>query len=123
MKHINSLILILAAAGCAQVSLEPAAPSIDLSPLGCGYKWFQTGYSQNIRVKDCDADRSALRTEMMIQASAHAWEVGGMRCPAQCPPRELKDTTPWENPEPNGACLQGRVYFLTRVFLQCTGSR
>lgn len=120
VSRITTLIFVFAVAGCAQRSLESARPNIDLSPLDCGYKWFQTGYSSDVLIENCAMDRSVFRDSLSQKAVAHAWEVGALRCPMECPPQELKDTVEWDNPLPDGSCKEGRLYYLARVFLQCT---
>ena len=109
---------LIGLAGCAAQDRQPFLPQPDLSPLGCGYKWFQTGYSPVRRVP-CDADRSALHTGETALAEAHAWEVPRTRCPEACPPVPLQDTAATAPAFPEGRCYDGYVYYTFRIFAQC----
>ena len=114
----STMLLVLGLTGCSSNEPEPNRPSVDHTPVGCGYKWFQTGYSPYL-VMDCAADRSALRAAQTELAVTHAWEVAKARCPGACPPRELTDTVDTPPNAPDGVCRGGRIYFTARVFLQC----
>ncbi len=107
------------AAGCESRRLEFLQPEIDMSPVGCNYKWFQTGYSSQLPVV-CSEERGAdfhlMQTELAGQA---AWDIAEQRCPASCPPRELKDPSVWTEPNPDGVCRQNLVYYTKRVFFGC----
>ena len=111
-------VLLLALCGCASRELAKYNPKIDLTPLGCGYKWFQTGYSPT-REYDCDMNRDAIRETELKLANENAWEVAHQRCPAECKPVELKDSVQWQNPHLDGVCRSGVVYFNMRIFLSC----
>jgi hypothetical protein len=112
---------MLAVAGCSHNSaLDALRPRLDMDPVGCGYKWFQAGYSPAIRIP-CEADRSHLRATNISLAREHAWHIAGQRCPDTCEPTELQDSVEWKNPMPNGACRNGYAYFSTRVFFRCGG--
>lgn len=105
--------------GCAGTKdLKNFRPEVDLSPVGCGYKWFQSGYSPTVH-SSCDADRSTIREAQIALARSHAWEVAENRCPDSCPPRELADSVEAEDRYPDGVCRDGYTYFTTRVFFQC----
>jgi len=107
-------------AGCESRGLELLQPEIDMSPVGCNYKWFQTGYSPQLPV-DCAQERSAdFGLTQIDLASRAAWDVAEHRCPASCPPRELKDTSVWTEPYPDGVCRQNLVYYTKRVFFGCS---
>lgn len=115
--------LSLLLGGCAGVGApEPLRPQVDLSPLGCGYKWFQSGYGPTLEMA-CAADRSALIDEQMALAAEHAREVARTRCPAACPPLELVDPGDPGDAFPDGVCNSGFVYFTTRLFFQCGDSK
>ena len=116
--------LLLAAtllAACGHQSVDAPRPAIDLSPVGCGYKWFQSGYSPELAMS-CDADRTGLVETETARAVDHAWEIARQRCPSECPPRELQDTTERPPVAPDGVCRGGRVYFTARVFFECRGA-
>jgi hypothetical protein len=115
-RYLLSLLLI---GGCAaERDLGPVRPAIDVSPLGCDYKWFQSGYSPTIRVP-CESDRSGLAEHNVQLASDHAWEIARQRCPSECGPIELQDSIDSTAAEPQGVCRNGYAYFSTRVFFQC----
>ena len=110
---------ILLLSGCAGVKERgPLRPDVDLSPLGCGYKWFQSGYSPSMEMA-CDLDRSHLAEEQTELAREHAREVARNRCPTACPPVELVDPGDPGDAFPEGLCTSGFVYFTTRLFFQC----
>ena len=117
MQYLFVAIIILLSA-CSTKSTF-LAPQLDLSSLECGYKWFQSGYSKTLAVEDCTSNRTALRQTLEPEAKRAAWDAAKARCPVDCPPVQLPDTVEWDNPEPNGACRNGFVYFLDRVFFQC----
>ena len=108
----------IALAGCAQTELTTHRPQVDTSPVLCGHKWFQSGYSPDLTV-DCSADRASLRDAQTVLALEHAWEVARARCPSVCPPRELRDTVEWQPTSPDGICRGGRVYYTMRAFFEC----
>ncbi len=113
------MIGLLGISGCAGTSERaPMQPEIDLSPLDCGYKWFQSGYSPTLEIA-CDADRSHLIASQKKLASVHARDVAGTRCPQSCPPAELTDPGDPGDKFPDGVCNAGFVYFTTRLFFQC----
>ncbi len=93
-------------------------PAVDLSPLDCGYKWFQSGYSPTLEMS-CEADRSQIVDEQMALARQHAREVARARCPEVCPPEELVDPGDPGDAFPEGICNAGYVYFTSRLFFQC----
>jgi hypothetical protein len=119
--HISRIVtpLLLGLAGCAQPALELPALAVDVSPVDCGYKWFQTGYSPRVRVESCETGRDELRNRLTVEAVEHAWDTARVRCPVACPPAELSDTVEWENPLPDGSCKDDRLHYITRVFFQC----
>lgn len=115
----RTVMLVLLLAGCASSNdLRDLRPDVDLSPVGCGYKWFQSGYSPTIQIP-CDQDRRPLKTEYQALARAHAWEVAQKRCPGACAPTELQDSVETDDRNPDGVCRGGYAYFSTRVFFQC----
>ena len=119
IEHLCLLLIILLFNGCSGTPRVPdLRPKVDLSPVGCGYKWFQSGYGPTLEMP-CDEDRSPLRSEQIALAIDHAWETARTRCPQDCPPRELEDSVPAEDRFPNGVCSNGYAYFTTRVFFQC----
>ena len=118
MTARSALLLALGLVGCSSTEPSLNRPVVDLSPVGCGYRWFQTGYSPYLTM-DCAADRSALKAAQTQLAIAHAWAVAAERCPSDCPPRELEDTVDTPPNAPDGVCREGRVYFTSRVFLEC----
>ncbi len=110
-------------AGCESRRLELLQPEIDMSPVACNYKWFQTGYSPQLPA-DCSQERGAeFRLTQSDLANKAAWDVAAQRCPASCPPRELKDTSVWTEPYPNGVCRHNLVYYTKRVFFGCSTQR
>ena len=114
--HVAALLLLC---GCAGVKeREALQPDIDLSPLGCGYKWFQSGYSPSIEMA-CDLNRQHLAETQMELAREHAREVARTRCPADCAPVELIDPGDPGDAFPEGLCTSGFVYFTARLFFQC----
>ena len=118
-RLVIGLVVMACLVGCATPQqIKTNRPTVDLSVLECGYRWFQTGYSQYYNLA-CDADRTFLKSRLTQAANAHAWEVAQKRCPARCPPVQLQETTPWKNPQADGVCREDNVYFLTRVFFQC----
>ena len=71
--HLLMFVLLLFG-GCASTYEHgPLRPEVDLSPLGCGYKWFQSGYSPTLEMA-CDQDRSDLIDSQMALAREHAQE-------------------------------------------------
>lgn len=112
------LLVVLALGGCAKSELRSLKAEIDMSPVDCGYKWFQSGYSPDIYI-ECELNRDHLQPEQTALAIDHAWSIANTRCPIKCPPRELKDTVEWENPSPDGVCRDGVIYFYSRLFFQC----
>jgi len=115
------LFSALIAGGCSTQSLPAPRPEVDLSPVGCGYKWFQSGYSPD-RLIDCDHDRSELHGPEKQLAVEDAWRIARNRCPSACSPIELPDTVPSPDRLPEGRCDQGIVYYVSRVFFQCSES-
>jgi hypothetical protein len=113
------LAIVVCLSGCAGTTrIEDMRPQVDLSPVGCGYKWFQSGYSPTVEIP-CDRDRAPMREEQTALARADAWEIAEERCPDACGPIELRDTVASEDRFPNGVCRNGYAYFSTRVFFQC----
>ena len=110
------LSLLLTA--CASRAPPTNRPAVDLTELGCGYKWFQTGYSEYLNIA-CERDRTSIREAQTQLARAHAWDVARLRCPTECPPTELADTVEFDDNFPDGVCRGDKVYFLTRVFFAC----
>lgn len=47
-------------------------------------------------------------------------QVTKTRCPRECPPVELQEPVSWSNPQIEGVCREGRVYFLSRMFFECS---
>lgn len=113
------LLAIFVVSGCATQNLSAPRPQVDLSPVGCGYKWFQSGYSPD-RLIDCDHDRSELHESEKQRAVEDAWRIARSRCPSVCPPIELVDSVPSADRLPEGRCRQGVVYYVSRVFFQCS---
>ena len=68
--------------GCAVFDNPPLKGELDLSPVGCRYKWFQSGYSPDL-AKSCDAPREHQREEQTLLAQINAWDIAGQRCPAR----------------------------------------
>ena len=93
-----------------------------MTPLGCGYKWFQSGYSPTLDLP-CDQDRQRLAGKQMELARAHAREIASARCPEACPPVELVDPGDPGDAFPEGVCNNGFVYFTSRLFFQCQTQR
>ena len=113
------LITLLSMAGCSSSQpAGPARPEIDMTPLGCGYKWFQSGYSPTLQMP-CAQSRELIAEAQMALASAHAREIAEARCPAGCPPVELVDPGDPGDAFPDGVCSNDFVYFTTRLFFQC----
>lgn len=121
---LAALLLIPAIlAGCADRQPALNKTEINLGPVDCGYKWFQTGRSPDLAI-DCALPRGEeVRSSQTVFAIAHAWELARDRCPASCPPRALKDTSVWEEPNPDGVCESGYVSYTAREFFQCGQSR
>ncbi len=117
---LASLTLLLGGCSSFDAPKRPR-PQVDLSPLGCGYKWFQSGYSPTLEM-DCAKDRRALVNAQMALAAEHAREVARTRCPEACPPVDLVDPGDPGDAFPDGVCNSDFVYFTTRLFFQC-GSR
>ena len=104
---------------CAAPAQMTNRPNVNLSPLDCGYRWFQTGYSEYISMS-CQDDRAPLKETQTRMAEDHAAQVALKRCPSECPPVEVQEPVLWDNPQADGVCREGRVYFLTRKFYQCS---
>lgn len=120
MKALKVVCLgLVCLSGCSGTNeLQINRPEVDMSPVGCGYKWFQSGYSPTLE-RPCDQDRSDLQESQRVLALDHAWEVAETRCPTACPPIELQDSIEVEDQFPEGVCRNGYVYFTVRVFFQC----
>ena len=117
MKYI--LAILIGLSGCAGTQeLRDLRPAVDLSPVGCGHKWFQSGYSPTIQ-SACSLDRSSIRSAHRGLALDHAWEVARTKCPDVCPPVELSDSVEAVKRFPDGVCRDGLVYFTERIFVQC----
>jgi hypothetical protein len=71
----------------------------------------------------CQASRTHLKEEQTRLAQAHAAQVALTRCPRECPPVERQEPVPWTNPQAAGVCREGRVYFLSRKFFECSKQR
>ena len=117
MKN-SILIVLLLLTGCASnEEIAGLVPIVQMSPVGCGYQWFQSGYSPPMQIS-CDVDRTPLREEQNELAREHAWEVATSRCPESCAPIELEYSG-----EPdrslNGVCRNGYAYFSEQLFFQC----
>jgi hypothetical protein len=115
----TALFTILVSSGCATKSFQENRPQLNMSPVGCGYKWFQSGYSPD-RLLDCSEDRSELHAPEKQLAVADAWRIAISRCPNACPPIELSDSAAAEERWPEGRCDHGVVYYVSRVFFQCS---
>jgi hypothetical protein len=117
MKRVAlSVVLVAACAGPDPV--VPLRPVIDLAPVGCGYKWFQSGYGPTLRIP-CEQDRAPFKQAQTALARDHAWEIARTRCPAACGPVELQDTSGSIDRFPDGVCRDGYAYFSTRIFFRC----
>ena len=105
--------------GCSSSGAPgPQRPELDMTPLGCGYKWVQSGYSETLEMP-CEEDREHLAEAQMALAAEHAREVANARCPVECPPVELVDPGDPGDAFPDGVCNNGFVYFTRRLFFQC----
>lgn len=119
MTWTRLVILSLVATACGSQDIQTDILSIDMRPLDCGYKWFQTGRSPAL-TRSCDLPRGEdLKAQQTQLAVGHAWSIAKERCPLECPPMELNDPSEWEEPFPNGACRDNHVYYTARVFFQC----
>ncbi len=117
-RFAGPLALVLIA-GCSNTQpVGPLRPDMDMTPLGCGYKWFQSGYSPTLQMP-CAQDRGPIAQAQMDLAGAHAREIANARCPAACPPVELVDPGGSGDAFPEGVCNNDFVYFTTRLFFQC----
>lgn len=113
------LAILIGLAGCAGTQeLQDLRPNIDLSPVGCGHKWFQSGYSPTIQ-SACGASLSSRRDAQLNLALKHAWEVAHAKCPDACPPVALVDSVEAVDRHPDGVCRNDQVYFVQRIFVQC----
>lgn len=117
MRTAGILAAVAFTAGC-HTSSDPRLlrPSVDLSPLSCGYKWFQSGHA----MLSCDEYQVAKRERLVELARADAWEIANQRCPVACPPVELKDTAETDGPASQAGCRGGIAYYPSRVFFQCS---
>lgn len=120
MRALEIMSLSLAClSGCAGTNEPPInRPQVDLTPVGCGYKWFHSGYSPTLE-RLCEMDRSDLVDAQRSLARDHAWDTARIRCPEACPPVELKDSIETDDQFPAGVCRNDIVYFTVRVFFQC----
>lgn len=119
MTWMRLVVLAMLAPACSSQSIQTGSVTIDMRPLDCGYKWFQTGTSPTIR-QSCDLPRGEdLLTQQTRLAVEHAWSMARERCPSECPPIELNDPSEWDEPFPNGVCRENQVYYTARVFFQC----
>ena len=111
MTWTRLVILSLVATACSSQDIQTGIVSIDMRPLDCGYKWFQTGRSP-VLTRSCDLPRGEdLKAQQTQLAVGHAWSIAKERCPLECPPIELNDPSEWEEPFPNGACRDNHVYY------------
>ena len=114
---------MLATACSSQQNVQTGVVNVDMRPLDCGYKWFQTGRSPALQ-RSCELARGeGLKAQQTQLAVAHAWSIAKERCPSACPPIELNDPSEWEEPYPNGMCRENQVYYTARVFFQCAYPR
>jgi hypothetical protein len=104
--------------GCAAQQTPVHRANIDTTPLGCGYKWFQAGYS-DAQEFDCKLSRSSIRRHELLLANENAWDVALARCPQECKPVEIQDSVETVDRFPDGICRNGVLYFSTRVFFSC----
>jgi len=114
------LLLLLFVGGCMTREFTLDGPHVDTTPLGCGYKWFQAGYSPTQEFT-CELSRESIKKHEMALATKNAWEVARTRCPKSCKPTELKDSVISEERFPEGICRNGTLYFSTRVYFLCGG--
>ena len=115
-----ALLVCVLGPGCQTRESSFEIPSIDTSPVDCGYKWFQSATSPKLQ-RSCALPRDeTLKASQEDFAIQRAWEIAGQRCPEACPPRELRDTSGSEDPFPDGRCRDDRVHYTVHVFFQCT---
>ena len=118
MRVCVLLMFTLSLIGCAAKTTGYLKPEIDMSPVGCGYKWFQSGYSPERRL-DCRVDREWIHASEKSLAIEDAWRIARARCPEACPPEELEDSVATEDRLPEGRCQDDKVYYVSRVFFRC----
>lgn len=117
MMRVLGVVALLA--GCTPTEgVRGLRPQVDLSPVGCGYKWFQSGYGPTVQIP-CNQDRAPLSEEHKALAREHAWEIAERRCPDACASVEIDDSVAVEDRTPNGVCRGGYAYFSARVIFQC----
>ena len=112
------LIVWVVLTGCVTKNNFAPTPHIDTTPLGCGYNWFQAGYSPT-REFDCKQKRNAIRESELLLANESAWTVARARCPVNCQPREIQDSIESVDRFPQGVCRNGVLYFSTRIYFSC----
>ena len=116
MRMLGFLVLLAMTAGCQSGDdFNRLRPAVDLSPLGCGYKWFQSGHA----MLTCAEYQATERDRLVELARADAWQIAKTRCPDTCPPIELEDPVADDGPSSQAGCRGGIAYFPSRVFFQC----
>ena len=114
---MRRFVFIVALAGCSHGgSIQHQMPLVDMSPLGCGYKWIQSGHA----AIDCDQADAMPIKQKTLMATDDAWRIARERCPSTCPPRELRDTSAGPERPGSNDCHSGTIYFQKRVFFQCS---
>ena len=119
MRFLIFLSAMLSLSACASKNFDAPTAQIDLSPVECGYKWFQSGVSPGVQ-QNCDVPRTEqFKVAQQALAKENAWQIARERCPSACPPRELNDPTKGEERNPDGSCRDSRLYYGAQVFFQC----
>jgi hypothetical protein len=115
-RHFFLIVIIFG--GCAVKPNLAYQAKMDMTPLGCGYKWFQAGYSE-AQEFDCNLSRISIRENELQLANENAWDVARARCPQECKPVEIQDSVETVERFPDGVCRNNVLYFSTRVFFSC----
>ena len=90
---------------------------MDMSPLGCGYTWSQSGHAE----MSCKDSGVMSKDDKVALAREDAWRIARERCPEECPPVEMKDTASPNDREHLGTCYSGMTYYPQRILFQCRG--
>ncbi len=113
------LIVLLVVGGCQGAQFEAPQVEVDMSPLGCGYKWQQSGRSPGLEI-DCEMPRSQeFGDAQRALAVENAWEIARERCPKACPPRTLPDPSKGPDRFPDGVCRDSRLVYSQAVLFEC----